>query len=156
MHKPKIPHWAKKSAQWGTAITGYYWFAKFWDYILYTTVVLVWGPFLGGGIMLAASFLLDLGSVKAYIGYGKDFLGMQEFRRRCEGTGIVARIVRAGDPAVFLVGSAISNPFIVTIYLKKGDGKTMTKRDWAIFLSSYVLSNAVWIGVIYIPKAVLF
>jgi len=55
--------------------------------------------------------------------------------------------LQKGDPAVFLFLSLWYDPFITTTYMRHGSHQYngMSRRDWAIFMSSLLLGNGVWI-----------
>jgi len=38
----------------------------------------------------------------------------------------------------------VSDPFVTTTYLRHGKFNSMSKRDWAIFMGSLIISNAYW------------
>jgi len=52
--------------------------------------------------------------------------------------------MQKSDPVIFLFLSIKFDPFITTAYLRKGRFSGMNKRDWKIFLSSVLISNAYW------------
>lgn len=41
------------------------------------------------------------------------------------------------------------DPFIVTVYLRRGRFGGMTRRDWRIFLLSWLIGNAWWSIVVF-------
>ncbi|MFA7344609.1 MAG: hypothetical protein WC003_09915 [Terrimicrobiaceae bacterium] len=43
--------------------------------------------------------------------------------------------------------SVHTDQFITTAYLRHGAFRGMTRRDWTIFLGSWLLSNLIWIAV---------
>jgi len=51
-----------------------------------------------------------------------------------------------GDFVVFLILSINLVPFITTTYMRHGKNQYngMSKRDWTIFSSSVIISNAYW------------
>ena len=158
--------WVQRVSQWGLAGTAYYWFAKTYDYVLYTFIIVTFGPLKGGAIMLVLSFLLDYGSIILYSKWGKDVFGIESVKKikewkhqkelsttdinlKSKLKKILAIIMRIGDPFVFVVASVVSNPFFVTAYFKNHKEVHLTRRDWTIFLASFFVSNAVWILTIH-------
>jgi hypothetical protein len=47
--------------------------------------------------------------------------------------------------------SLLSDPFITTAYLRRGANRYdgMGRREWRIFLTSFVISTGAWIAVTY-------
>jgi len=54
--------------------------------------------------------------------------------------------LKKGGIIAFLALSIYTDPFIVTVYMRKGWGEFsgLTRRDWGIFLASTVVSNGYW------------
>jgi hypothetical protein len=50
-----------------------------------------------------------------------------------------------GDVVAFLLLSILLDPFITISYLRHGVYGSMSKREWAIFFASVLLSNGYWI-----------
>jgi len=123
------------------------------DYALYPFVIWKLGPVVGGGIMTLASFVFCLALLRIYDRMGRDWLGIEFVKslryyagrsrlRRC-----LAWLLSRGDAVAFVVLSAKYDPFITTAYLRKSAYSGMTRRDWAIFLGSWLLANLIWIAI---------
>jgi len=59
--------------------------------------------------------------------------------------------LKRSEPVIFLFLSIQQDPFITTAYLRNGANQFngMKKRDWTIFTSSVVISNAYWTLAVY-------
>lgn len=131
------------------------------DWILYGTVVgftiyvygPVWGSLLGFLIMAPLSALVCWLYLQFYDWAKIDWFGFEavkNVREDLEGDSwwkrLLRRLVRMGDVPAFFVLSINSDPFMVTVYLRRGSGEFngMTGRDWKIFWASVLFSNAYW------------
>jgi hypothetical protein len=56
----------------------------------------------------------------------------------------MASLLRQSDPVACVLLLIKFDPFIVTAYLRKGAFGGMTRRDWKIFLLSWLIANAWW------------
>ncbi len=123
------------------------------DYALYPFVVWKLGPVGGGGIMALASLVFCLVLLRIYDGLRRDWLGIEFVKglRHYEGRSRwrrwLAWLLARGDGVAFVVLSAKYDPFITTAYMRHGAFTKMNRRDWAIFLGSWLLSNLIWIAV---------
>ena len=59
----------------------------------------------------------------------------------------LAWLVGRGDGVAFLVLSVKYDPFITTAHLCREAYQAMTRRDWAIFLGSWIVANGAWIAI---------
>jgi len=59
---------------------------------------------------------------------------------------VINRIIRLGDVPAFIALSLFGDPFMTTLYLRKGTVmyNGLGRRDWLIFSASILLSNAYW------------
>ncbi len=131
------------------------------DWLLYGTVVAyftttfgpIWGSLTAFAIMAPLSALVCIGYIKLYDWLGKDLFGFEaakSLRDELTGSGFLKSIVRKmlslGDAPAFIALSLYGDPFMTTIYLRKGteryDG--MSKREWHIFFGSVFFSNGYW------------
>ncbi|MEP7336556.1 MAG: hypothetical protein ABI977_02235 [Acidobacteriota bacterium] len=154
--------------QWSVGLYLYNTFNRFYDLVLYTAVIAKWGVVKGGAVMMVLSFFLDLGTMRLYDHFKRDLFGIEELKRLREAeatnwTGKVLRwALRQNDVVVFFVLTLMTNQFVVTAWLRRGAGEFngMKRRDWTIFLCSFVLGNLYWIavlsGVIHLVKSVVF
>ena len=97
------------------------------------------------------SALLCWGYVWIYDHLKRDWFGfesLKEMKEEMNGGGairrLIQRFVRRGDWAAFLALSVVADPFMTTIYLRKGHYEGLTQRDKFIFSSSVIVSNAYW------------
>jgi hypothetical protein len=52
--------------------------------------------------------------------------------------------LRQSDPIACILLSIKFDPFIVTVYLRRCRFGGMTRRDWKIFLLSWLIGNTWW------------
>lgn len=143
------------------------------NYPLYMFVIETSGLQRGYVIMTFISFLTCLLFVKFYDWLKKDWLGIEvtkevrdlgpEYIRKIRTKSIIGRILwwpfsriiliilwalRKGGFVAFLALSVYTDPFITTVYMRKGhyEYNGMNRRDWIIFILSTVVSNAYWSG----------
>ncbi len=131
------------------------------DWILYGTVVgyttYTYGPVMGSIygylIMAPLSALVCLAYIKLYDWAKIDWFGFEAVKgakEDLEGDGwwkrTVRKLVRLGDVPAFFILSINSDPFMVTVYLRKGSKEYngLSSRDWKIFWASVLFSNAYW------------
>ena len=123
------------------------------DYALYPLVIWQLGPLAGGAIMALASLAFCLLLLRIYDRLGRDWLGLEFVKNLRHYAGpsrwrrALARLVGRGDGLAFLVLSAKYDPFITTAYLRREAYRGMSRRDWAIFLASWLVANGFWIAV---------
>lgn len=123
------------------------------DYVLYPFVIWKLGAWVGGAIMAFLSPAFCLLLLRIYDRLGRDWLGIEFVKnlRHYEGTSRwrreLAWLVSRGDGVAFVVLSVKYDPFITTAYLRREAYKAMTRRDWAIFLGSWLVANGLWIAV---------
>ncbi|MGE0103365.1 MAG: hypothetical protein AB7H86_14145 [Blastocatellales bacterium] len=142
--------------QWSIGLYIYNNFNRFYDLVLYAAVIAKLGAIRGGAVMMALSFFVDLVSLRLYDRFKRDLFGIEELKRVRDSnattwTGSMLRwALRQNELAVFVTLTLISNPFVVTAWLRHGAGEFngMQRRDWTIFLSSVALGNLYWIAVV--------
>jgi len=123
------------------------------DYVLYPFVVWRLGPMVGGGIMALASLVFCLVLLRIYDRLQRDWLGIEFVKnlRHYDGKSSwrkgLAWLLARGDGVAFVVLSAKYDPFITTAYMRNGAFTKMNRRDWTIFLGSWLLANLIWIAV---------
>lgn len=121
------------------------------DYVLYPFVIWRLGPLIGGGIMAMASLTICLLMLWFYDWSKRDWLGIEtikNFKNPGEATGIrriLAKFLKLGEVPAFFALSIYTDPFITTAYMRKGAFNGMTRRDWGIFLGSWIIGNGEWI-----------
>jgi hypothetical protein len=122
------------------------------DWFLYPTVVYWLGIVKGGAVMTLLSMLACLVMMKFYDWSKRDWLGIEAIKglREYEGNKRIGKLtawaLTKGDLVVFLILSVNLDPFITTTYMRHGKNQYngMSKRDWTIFSSSVIISNAYW------------
>ena len=122
------------------------------DYILYPFIIYTFGILKGGILMMLISFIVCFLTMKFYDWSKRDWLGIEAIKeiRTYKGKTKIGRftswIMKKSDPVIFLFMSIKFDPFITTAYLRKGANQFngMKRRDWKIFISSLILSNAYW------------
>ena len=122
------------------------------DYLLYPFVIWKLGILLGGPVMMLCSLVVCYLTIIFYDWAKKDWIGLETLKslREYEGKVKTGRftswILKKGDWGAFLFFSLKSDPFITTVYMRKGAHQYngMSPRDWKIFLGSVILSNLWW------------
>lgn len=122
------------------------------DYLLYPFVIYQAGILKGGIVMTFLSFIVCILIMKFYDWSKRDWLGIEAIKeiKTYKGTRKIGRftswIMKKSDPVIFLFLSIKFDPFITTAYMRHGANQFngMSKRDWKIFISSLILSNAYW------------
>lgn len=110
-------------SQWGFTVWLYNLFNKIYDYVIYTAVIAKFGTVIGGLIMMAASFILDLTTLYIYYKSKPDIFGLEAIKQVRDGEPktlierITKRCLQKSRWIVFLVLSLTSNPFVVTVSL---------------------------------------
>lgn len=132
------------------------------DWFLYGTVVALtaayWGPVWGAlaafCIMAPLSALVCYGYIRFYDWAKKDWLGLETLEKLRESEAEAGwfarhfiRLAKAGDIPMFIVLSIYGDPFIVTVYFRRGAEQYggLSRRDWRIFWASVLFSNAYWV-----------
>jgi len=113
--------------------------------------------------ILFEDFLLD--KTEFYDWSKRDWLGLEavkSLRDPGDAKGLrklLARALQSGDLPAFFTLSVYTDPFITTAYMRKSVFNGMTRRDWWIFLGSWIIGNGEWIlilsGGIWIVRAVV-
>jgi hypothetical protein len=138
------------------------------DYVMYPAALVSLGTFVGFVVMTIASILLCYLHIRFYDWAKQDWLGLELLKEVRDGGEFgsrlgrfVQRIARKSDVAAFLSLSMYTDPFITTVYMRKGVGSYngMTVRDWRIFWGSALVANLWWtatvVTVIEGAKAIL-
>jgi hypothetical protein len=126
---------------------------KGFDYVLYPAVM-IWLGFAWGTIMMIfCSFLVCFATMKFYDWSKKDWLGIEllkqvreEHREGSRFSRILSWALRKGDWVVMIILSVYKDPFITTVYMRKGVNKYngMGLREWKVFITSLIISNLWW------------
>ncbi len=137
---------------WGVGYIANFLLVWVFDYALYPWVMWKAGLVKGAAIMWVLSFINCYATMKFYDWSRTDWLGIETLKevRDAEAKKLFQRIMqwamRRGDWAVMLILSVKFDPFICTVYMRHGAHQYngMSKRDWVIFLVSFVIANAWW------------
>lgn len=130
------------------------------DWLLYGAVV-TWATATYGAVWGYGVAFLVLAPISAFISYlyvrvydwsKTDWLGIEKIEEiRNQETRHWLRkhlrwILTKGDLPMFVALSVYGDPFIVTIYFRKGSHlyNGLSSRDWIIFWSGVLFSNAYW------------
>ena len=120
------------------------------DYLLYPYVVYRLGLGLGFVVMSLLSLVTCWVTLAFYDWSKRDWLGIEAVKsvRHYDGSRVwiktLAGALQRGDPIACVILSIKYDPFIVTVYLRRGEYGTMTRRDWRNFWLSWIISNAYW------------
>ena len=120
------------------------------DYGLYPLVIFWMGIGWGFVIMAILSLLVCWLSIKCYDWLQRDWLGIEAIKsiKDYEGDNRAARwlawTLRKSDPVACILLSIKYDPFIVTVYLRRGRYGGMASRDWRNFLFSWLIGNIWW------------
>jgi hypothetical protein len=120
------------------------------DFVLYPFVIWKLGLWRGGAVMAAASLVVCLLTLWFYDWSKRDWLGIEAVKLLRDGEGrtrfrrVLAWALARGDWIAFVALSVKFDPFITTVYLRRGASHGMTRRDWRVFLLSWLIGNAAW------------
>jgi len=123
------------------------------DYTMYPAVIALLGAVTGGLVMTAFSALMCWLYIRFYDWSKKDWLGLELLKKVRDGeenggrvARFVRRIARKGDGAAFFALSVYTDPFVTTVYLRKGTKQYngLSRRDWDIFWASVLVANLWW------------
>ncbi len=120
------------------------------DYLLYPFVIFQLGILRGGIIMTLVSFTTCIIGMKFYDWTKRDWLGIEAIKeiKTYKGTKkighVTSWVLKKSEPVVFLFLSIKFDPFVTTTYMRHGKFNGMNKRDWIVFMSSLIISNAYW------------
>lgn len=143
------------------------------DNLLYPTVLLLLGPLMGGVIMTVLAALACYVILAYYIQSKEDWLGVDVIETIKEQGGkwverlyskqgyrwkivhllafvpakiflLVLWLLKKNDVVAFITLSIYTDGFRATAFLRHGRKGPLTRRDWAIFWSSIVISNLWW------------
>ncbi|MFZ4985819.1 MAG: hypothetical protein ACOYLF_10195 [Blastocatellia bacterium] len=127
------------------------------DYVLYASIIWYLGPISGGCLLAVVMFIVDLLTIRFYDWAKTDWLAI-EYAKESLDAGYLARyssLVRSRYRRLWLalcvvILSIKFNPFIVTIVMRNGTRtyNGLARRDWIIFVTSFIIGQIYWIGVI--------
>jgi hypothetical protein len=120
------------------------------DFVLYPMAIWKLGLWRGGAAMALLSFMVCLLTLWFYDWSKRDWLGIEAVKLLRDGEGqsrfrrVLAWALARGDWLAFVALSVKFDPFITTIYLRRGASGGMTRQDWRNFLLSWLIGNACW------------
>lgn len=130
--------------------------SKGYDYVVYPYLMLAFGPVFGWLYAVLGSVILCLGTLWFYDVTKQDWLGIEaakllrdELPKR-RARAFLHGLLNKGDAVTLLFLSCKYDPFIATVYMRRGSGNhAMSARDWKIFWVSVVVSNAWWGALVF-------
>lgn len=155
------------------------------DNPLYIFMIAYHGPLLGGGIMTFLSLIISVLTLLFYNWLKIDWVGVgivekikedgHKWTARLHSASFLTRILaffpvqvfhlirwalKKGDVAAFFALSVFEDPFLTTVYLRRGSFDGLKRKDWQIFIASVVVSNGYWIvrntTIIEIARRIIF
>jgi hypothetical protein len=120
------------------------------DYLLYPFVIFKLGLWRGGLVMALLSLVSCLLLLRFYDRLKRDWLGIEAVKGLKDYAGqsrfrrMAAWLLQRGEPVACLFLSIKFDPFITTLYLRRGSYNGMTRRDWKIFVASWLIGNVYW------------
>jgi len=118
------------------------------DYVFYPAMIAWFGGVIGGLIATASSAFECWLFILFYDWSKRDWLGLELLKEVRDGgeQTLFQRIARKGNWLAFLVMSFTSDPFVTTVYMRKGAEayNGLSSRDWKIFWASVVVGNVGW------------
>ncbi|MCR4274533.1 MAG: hypothetical protein NUW02_00570 [Candidatus Campbellbacteria bacterium] len=145
--------WKERLGILGVGLTANFLMVQGFDYLLYPAVMLYFGTLVGAAIMWVLSLAVCYATIRFYDWSRTDWLGIEtlkEVRDADEKEKFFHKVMqwamRRGDWMVMLILSVKFDPFICTVYMRRGAHQYngMTARDWRIFLVSFVIANTWW------------
>ncbi|MFA5997908.1 MAG: hypothetical protein WC814_00710 [Candidatus Paceibacterota bacterium] len=122
-----------------------------YDFVVYPYLLVTFGFLLGWLYAVIGSIVLCLGTLWFYDVTKQDWLGIETIKllRDEQAVGrarkLFQRIITKSDVLAFLLLSIKYDPFIVTVYMRRGSGNhVMSARDWKVFWASIVVTNVWW------------
>lgn len=120
------------------------------DFALYPLVIFWLGLRLGFVVMAGLSLLVCWLTLRFYDWSKRDWLGIEAVKSLKDYSGanrvgrLLAWVLLRSDPVACVLLSIYFDPFIVTVYLRRGRFGGMSRRDWRIFLLSWLIANVWW------------
>jgi hypothetical protein len=120
------------------------------DYGLYPFVILWLGLARGFVVMAILSLLTCWLTIIFYDWSRRDWLGIEAIKELKDYDGsnrygrVIAWVLQKSDPVACILLSIKFDPFIVTVYLRRGRYGGMKRTDWRNFLLSSLIGNAYW------------
>jgi len=122
-----------------------------YDFFVYPYLIATYGFWLGLFYAIPGSTVLCLLSLWFYNVTKQDWLGIETIKRLRDESAkgkirkFLHRIANKGDILSFLFLSLRHDAFIVTVYMRRGNGNySMSVRDWKIFWASMLVADVWW------------
>jgi hypothetical protein len=133
-------------------LTANYLVVWIFDYCLYPFFIWKLGLLRGALVMTLLGLMACLGAFVFYDWAKKDWFGLELLKavRENVAPSRLARwsawLMKKSDFLMLVVLSVKFDPFITTIYMRRGANqyRGMTRRDWGIFLASLAIGNIFW------------
>lgn len=127
------------------------------DFILYPAVLAFFGLVRGAAIMWVLSFLVCYGTIVFYNWSKTDWLGIEMVKETIHEehpswfVRALAWANRKGRWVMLVFLSITTDPFICVVYMRhRSHGyHKMNKRDWVVFMLSFIVSNLWWTSVVF-------
>jgi len=106
--------------------------------------------------MVILSFFLCYGLILFYDWSKQDWLGIETLKELREFQGenrvgnFVSWIMKQSEPIVLIFLSIKFDPFIATVYMRKGSFNGMNRQDWKIFIISLVVGDVYWVSTVFV------
>lgn len=120
------------------------------DFGLYPLTIYWLGLGWGFAAMAALSFIVCWLTMMFYDWSKRDWLGIEALKGLKDYSGasrsaqVLAWVMRKSDPIACVLLSIKFDPFIVTVYLRRGRFGGMNPTDWRNFLLSWFIGNVYW------------
>ena len=150
-----VRRWSKGVFVYGVLVVVY-------DYVVFGFVIWALGPLLGGGILALSTACLDYLCLRFYQESSRDWLALEYLRSMREYGGrsvwrrCVGWVLRDTPKAVQVLAlTPYSNAFLTTVLLRDGSATfaPLTGRDWVLFWTSFLLSQAYWTTLVWLGVA---
>src|SRR3989338_3771298 len=114
----------RRLGMWFSGVSIYYWGSWVYDYLFISFILWKYGNIYGGVIVMFASMILDLATLKFYDWFKKDWLALETLKDIENKKGGIGRVFRwihdKGAVITLVVLSLLTTPFIVVTYMRKG------------------------------------
>jgi hypothetical protein len=149
----QMPNVGRRLALVGGGHLVYGSFNHVFDYVLYPFVVYTHGVMTGGALMTLASLLQCALTLIVYQRMEIDWVGaglVNDLAQTYPNTGVgrlLTRVTGSSRLLTFFGLCAVTDPFIVTAFFRRGRFHALTAQDWNLFFTSVVVCNLYWIVV---------
>lgn len=153
----KLAPYKERAAELAIGLSANSLLSILFDWLLYPAVIYWLGIGYGGVVMTLLAMLACVAMMKFYDWSKRDWLGIEALKGLREYAGntrlgkLTSWILTKGNIIVFLFLSVYFDAFITTTYMRHGKHQYngMSRRDWAIFITSVIISNVCWALAVY-------